>query len=61
MYIDIGIVGVILLIGWTVKYFVEQHRRGKAEEERKKEVDRLFKEESERVSEILKKFPDRKT
>ncbi len=61
MYIDIGIVGVILLIGWTVKYFVEQRRQRKAEEERKKEVDRLFKEESERVSEILKKFPDRKT
>ena len=52
---------MILLIGWTVKYFVEQRRRGKAEEERKKEVDRLFKEESERISEILKKFPDRKT
>ena len=61
MYIDIGIVGVILLIGWTVKYFVEQRRQRKAEEERKKEVDRLFKEESERISEILKKFPDRKT
>ena len=61
MYIDIGIVGVILLIGWTVKYFVEQRGQRKAEEERKKEVDRLFKEESERVSEILKKFPDRKT
>ena len=61
MYIDIGIVGVILLIGWTVKYFVEQSRQRKAEEERKKEVDRLFKEESERISEILKKFPDRKT
>ena len=28
MYIDIGIVGVILLIGWTVKYFVEQRRAG---------------------------------
>lgn len=61
MYIDIGIVGVILLIGWTVKYFVEQRRKRKAEEERKKEVDRLFKEGSERISEILKKFPDRKT
>lgn len=40
---------------------IERRRKRKAEEERKKEVDRLFKEESERVSEILKKFPDRKT
>lgn len=60
MYIDIGIVGVILLIGWTVKYFVEQRRHRKAEEKRKKEVDRLFKEESERIREILDRFPDRK-
>ena len=33
---------------------IERRRKRKAEEERKKEVDRLFKEESERVSEILK-------
>ena len=39
---------------------IERRRKRKAKEERKKEVDRLFKEESERVSEILKKFPDRK-
>ena len=53
MYIDIGIVGVILLIGWTVKYFVEQHRQRKAEEERKKEVEKYYAEESEKVKKMV--------
>lgn len=53
MYIDIGIVGVILLIGWTVKYFVEQRRQRKAEEERKKEVEKYYAEESEKVKKMV--------
>ena len=57
MFVEVTWFGIIVFF---VVVAIERHRRRKAEEERKKEADRLFKEEGERISEILKRFPDRK-
>ena len=57
MFVEVTWFGIIVFF---VVVAIERRRRRKAEEERKKEVDRLFKEESERIREILDRFPDRK-
>ena len=57
MFVEVTWFGIIVFF---VVVAIERHRRRKAEEERKKEADRLFKEEGERIREILDKFPDRK-
>ena len=56
MFVEVTWFGIIVFFAIVA---IERRRR-KAEEERKKEVDRLFKEESERIREILDRFPDRK-
>lgn len=57
MYIDIGIVGVILLIGWTVKYFVEQHRK-RAEDRRTEKMLERYEREREKENEAFFKKVD---
>lgn len=57
MFVEVTWFGIIVFF---VVVAIERHRRRKAEEERKKESEELFRKESERISEILEKFPDRK-
>ena len=57
MFVEVTWFGIIVFF---VVVAIERHRRRKAEEERKKDSEKRFRKEIERISEIMKKFPDRK-
>ena len=58
MYVEVTWFGIIVFF---IIVAIERRRKRKAEEERKMESEERFRKESERISEIMKKFPDRKT
>ena len=57
MFVEVTWFGIIVFFAIVA---IGRRRRRKAEEERKKDSEERFRKESERISEILKRFPDRK-
>lgn len=57
MFVEVTWFGIIVFFAIVA---IERSRRRKAEEERKKDSEERFRKESERIREILDRFPDRK-